>query len=130
TKREGVTVFLTTHNLNEAEKLCSRVAVIRKGKLMAEGPPEELRARKAGRRVEVIGRGFSDPLVAALLSRPEIQSAMVQDGRLVLELNDGFGMSSLVPFLIQAGVEIEEIHKAKASLEDVFLTLMEEEKPH
>src|ERR1051326_4389535 len=43
-RREGVTVFLTTHNLSEAEKLCARVAVIRHGRLLAEGPPDDLRA--------------------------------------------------------------------------------------
>jgi len=43
---EGVTVFLTTHNLAEAEKLCSRVAVIRQGRLLAEGRPDELRAQR------------------------------------------------------------------------------------
>src|SRR5262249_48368277 len=43
--REGVTVFLTTHNLTEAEKLCAQVGVIRQGKLLAIGSPDELRGR-------------------------------------------------------------------------------------
>jgi ABC-2 type transport system ATP-binding protein len=43
-QREGITVFLTTHNLFEAEKLCSRVAVIHNGKLLAKGTPAEIRA--------------------------------------------------------------------------------------
>src|SRR5262245_14456660 len=57
-RREGVTVFLTTHNLSEAEKLCSRVAVIRQGRLLAEGPPDQLRASRGGGRVDVVGCGF------------------------------------------------------------------------
>src|SRR5438132_12521500 len=57
--REGVTVFLTTHNLSEAEKICSRVAVIRQGKLLAEGPPSVLRAQKAGGRTTINGRGIT-----------------------------------------------------------------------
>jgi len=44
-RREGITVFLTTHNLSEAEKLCSRVAVIHNGKLLAQGTPDELRSK-------------------------------------------------------------------------------------
>jgi ABC-2 type transport system ATP-binding protein len=55
-RREGVTVFLTTHNLAEAEELCSRVAVIRNGKLLAVGHPDELRAQRGGRRTEIVGR--------------------------------------------------------------------------
>src|SRR5204862_3042213 len=43
--REGTTIFLTTHNMAEAEKLCSHVAVIRQGKLLAVGSPGELRTR-------------------------------------------------------------------------------------
>jgi len=43
-QREGITVFLTTHNLSEAEKLCSKVAVIHNGKLLAQGTPNEIRA--------------------------------------------------------------------------------------
>lgn len=50
--REGVTVFLTTHNLTEAEKLCAQVAVIRQGKLLAVGAPDELRARMGGSSLE------------------------------------------------------------------------------
>ena len=45
-RREGVTVFLTTHNLSEAERLCSKVAVICNGRLLAQGSPNELRVRK------------------------------------------------------------------------------------
>jgi ABC-2 type transport system ATP-binding protein len=126
-RREGVTVFLTTHNLSEAEKLCARVAVIRRGRLLAEGAPEELRVRKSGQRVEIEGRGFDDHVLAALRERPEIGSAEVRDGRLVVDLKNNSPMAPLVPLLVSAGVEIEEIRKERASLEDVFMTLMEEE---
>jgi len=126
TRREGVTVFLTTHNLPEAEKLCSRVAVIRQGKLLAEGSPEELRAQKAGHRAQVFGRGFSDQVLAMVRARPEIRSASLQDGRLLVEMEDHSPMSPLVAMLVGAGAEIEEIRKENASLEDVFLTLMED----
>jgi len=53
----GVTVFLTTHNMAEAERLCSQVAVIREGKLVAVGNPDKLRAQAGGPRVEIFGRG-------------------------------------------------------------------------
>ena len=126
TRREGVTVFLTTHNLPEAEKLCSRVAVIRQGKLLAEGSPAQLRAQKAGHRAQVFGRGFSEPILAMVRARPEIRSARLEDGRLQVEFEDHSPMSPLVAMLVGAGAEIEEIQKEKASLEDVFLTLMQE----
>jgi ABC-2 type transport system ATP-binding protein len=124
-RREGMTVFLTTHNLSEVEKLCARIAVIRNGKLLAEGNPDELRSRSGSNRVEISGRGFNDTVVAMLRARPEIHSAVIKDNKLVLELNDGFEVSTLVPVLTAAGVQIEEMRKEKYSLEDVFLTLVE-----
>jgi ABC-2 type transport system ATP-binding protein len=127
-RREGVTVFLTTHNLPEAEKLCSRVAVIRQGKLLAEGSPEELRVQKAGHRAQVFGRGFSEQILAMAQSRPEIRSARLEDGRLLVELQDHSPLAPLISMLVGAGAEIEEIRREKASLEDVFLTLMEEDQ--
>jgi ABC-2 type transport system ATP-binding protein len=125
--REGVTVFLTTHNLAEAERLCTRVAVIRQGRLVAVGPPDELNARK-GTRAEVRGRGFSDQVLAMLGSRPEVAKLAASDGRVVLDLLDGAEMAPLVTLLVQQGVAVEEVRKEQASLEEVFLTLMEEEQ--
>ncbi len=127
-KHEGVTVFLTTHNLTEAEKLCKLIAVIRQGKLLAIGHPEELRRRDSALRVEVVGRGFSDDLLAMLRSRPEIAGVNLQNSRLILELREDTDIAPLTSLLVRGGAEVEEIHKDKASLEQVFLTLMQEER--
>ncbi len=127
-EQEGVTIFLTTHNMAEAERLCSQVAVIRKGKLVAVGHPDELRQRTGGSRVEVLGRGFTGQVVSLAKEQPEVLSAQAQNGRLILELKDQAHVSPLVNMLVSAGVEVEEVRRGKASLEDVFLTLMEEER--
>ena len=126
--REGVTVFLTTHNLVEAEKLCGQVAVIRQGKLLAVGHPDELRARGGGPRVDVIGRGFTDELLARLRARPDVTSAELSNGRLTLTLRDGAEAAPLVTELVTGGAQVEEVRRGQASLEDVFLTLMDEER--
>lgn len=76
--REGVTVFLTTHNLAEAEKLCQRTGVIRQGKLLAVGHPDELRSQAGGPRVEVVGRGFTPKLLDWLRSQPPVSSVQIQ----------------------------------------------------
>jgi ABC-2 type transport system ATP-binding protein len=128
TSREGVTVFLTTHNLAEAEKLCAQVAVIRQGKLLAVGSPDELRKRDGGNRAEISGRGFTDAVLEKLRQRPEVEHAEASGERLSLRLKDGAGVAPLVSLLVMEGGEIEEVRRDKASLEDVFLTLMEEEK--
>jgi ABC-2 type transport system ATP-binding protein len=126
-KHESVTVFLTTHNLTEAEKLCGLIAVIRQGKLLAIGNPDELRGQGGALRVEIVGRGFRNELLGVLHSRPEIAAVDLQNNHLILELREGTDVAPLTSLLVTAGVEIEEIHKVKASLEEVFLTLMKEE---
>ena len=125
--REGATVFITTHNLQEAERLCARVAVIRQGRLLAVGHPDELRARGGGPRVEVIGRGFTSEILAGLRTRPEVASAEVSNGRLLLDLRDQAEAAPIVSQLVAGGAQVEEVRRGSASLEDVFLTLVQEE---
>ena len=124
--REGVTVFLTTHNLAEAEKLCGVVGVIRQGQLLAVGRPDELKARRKGRRMEVLGRGFSEQLLVLLRARPEVAGVEQQDNRLSIELQGEADSAPLVSLMVSAGAAVDEVRKDDASLEDVFLTLMEE----
>ncbi len=126
--REGSTVFLNTHNLTEAEKLCARVAVIRQGKLLAVGAPDELRARTGGQEAEIVGRGFTKQMLVTLRARPEVAHADLHHDHLRVELHGESEVGPLVSFLVQAGTDVLEVRRGKASLEDVFLTLMEEEK--
>jgi ABC-2 type transport system ATP-binding protein len=126
--REGVTVFLTTHNLAEAERLCGLVGVIRQGKLLAVDHPDQLRAQTGGPRVEIVGRGFSEKVLALLRAQPQVSAAERQSGRLSLHLCAETDIAPLVNLMVGAGVEVEEVRKGKASLEEVFLTLMEEAK--
>jgi ABC-2 type transport system ATP-binding protein len=126
-QREGVTVFLTTHNLVEAERLCGRVAVIKQGRLLAVGHPDELKARSATK-AEITGRGFGDAIVGLLRSAPGVESATLQNGRLVLALAESAETAPLVALIVQNGGLVEEVRKDQGSLEDVFLTLMEEER--
>jgi len=125
--REGVTVFLNTHNLSEAEKLCAQVAVIRQGKLLAVGAPDDLRGRLGGPQAEIVGEGFTEQMLTTLREQPEVAHAQLQNSHLLIELRGESKMGPLVRLLVQAGAEVEEVRRGKASLEDVFLTLMEEE---
>jgi ABC-2 type transport system ATP-binding protein len=124
--QEGVTVFLTTHNMAEAEKLCSRVAVIREGRLVAIGHPDELRERAGGPRVEIFGRGFNENALSSLRARSEISAVEVENGRMVIDLQAELDVGLLVTLMVSAGVQVDEVRRGKASLEEVFLTLMEE----
>ncbi|KPL80124.1 ABC transporter [Ornatilinea apprima] len=127
-EQQGVTVFLTTHNLSEAERLCARVAVIDRGRLLAVGSPDELRSRQGGQRLEIHGRGINDEVIDSLRQRPEVARAARENQHLLVDLNENSESAAIVSYLVQAGVEIEEVRKGKASLEEAFLTLLEDEK--
>jgi ABC-2 type transport system ATP-binding protein len=124
---EGVTVFLNTHNLAEAEKLCAQVGVIRNGKLLAIGNPDELRLRNRGYKVEIIGNGFNEKTLTLLQARPEVKHAEIQNSRLMIELNSENKIGPLVTLIVQSGAEIEDISRGGESLEDLFLTIIQEE---
>jgi ABC-2 type transport system ATP-binding protein len=123
---QDVTVFLTTHNLAEAERLCAQVAVIRAGKLLATGSPESLRAQAGGSRLEVFGRGFSSEALNFLRARSEVSSIQEQDSGLLIQLTGEVDPAPLITNLVANGAQVQEVRRIKASLEDVFLALTKE----
>jgi len=125
--REGVTVFLNTHNLAEAEKLCAQVGVIRQGKLLTVGNPDELRLRRGGPQAEIVGHDFSEQTLVLLRARPEVANIELHNSHLTIELRGESEIGPLVSLIVRSGGDIEEVRRGKASLEDVFLTMMEEE---
>jgi len=126
--REGVTIFLTTHNLAEAEKICDRVAVIRKGKLLATGTVDELSGKNGSVHAEIAGKGFNDDIVAALRAMPDVANVRRENSHVSIELARGTEVAPLVNMLVGCGVQIEGVHKNAKGLEDVFLDLMQDEK--
>lgn len=126
-RQHGVTVFLTTHNLAEAEKICDQVGVINKGKLLSVGSPDELRLQKSTYSITVVGRGFTEALLEELRAMPDVESAALQDHHLVVHFKQETDSGKLVQFLAGKGVLIDEVRKGKASLEEAFLALLEEQ---
>lgn len=128
-QREGTTVFLNTHNLPEAERLCQLVGVIREGKLVALGSPDLLRQQSGSPQAEMIGDGFTPAVLAMLQARHDVASATLQNGHLIVALNgaaSGAKLAPIVTALVGAGAEIEEVRRGQASFEDVILTLVQE----
>lgn len=126
-QQDGATVFLTTHNLVEAEKLCALVGVIRNGRLIALGHPDELRMNASRTSVEITGSGFTDTIVAEIEDRPEVTGITRVDSGLLIGLDGESPAAPLVSLLVNRGALVEEVHRKTPSLEDAFLKLMEEE---
>ena len=127
-RHEGLTVFLTTHNLAEAEKLCSMVGVISAGKLLTVGHPDELKAQAGKTCVEVTGSGFSENAVACIRECRDVESVSIDGSLLCITLVKDVSTAPLVRLMVGEGIEIEEVRRGSASLEDAFLKLIEEER--
>jgi ABC-2 type transport system ATP-binding protein len=124
---DGVTVFLNTHNLPEAEKLCTQVGVIRTGKLLSVGSLDHLRTGKDPARLIIIGSGFTRGILDQLRLQPTVKGVTQQNNHLEIRLSSPADTSSLLAFLITEGAQVEEVHKSQATLEEIFLKMMEEE---
>jgi ABC-2 type transport system ATP-binding protein len=101
--------------------------VIRQGKLLTVGNPDALRMKTGGPQAEIVGHGFNEQTLSLLRKRPEVARAELQNSHILIELREESEIGPLVSLIVQSGGEVEEIRRGKASLEDVFLTLMEEE---
>ncbi len=126
-QREGVTIFLTTHNLADAEKLCSRVGVINHGQLLAIGSPEELRSSTSAPRLYLTGK-FPQQAIEQIRANPLVKKIEVDSNSLILDLTDLGRSHEIVTLLVRSEAELDEVRKEKADLEEVFLSLVEEER--
>lgn len=124
-REQGVTVFINTHHLAEAERLCDLVGVIRRGRLIAFGHPDEVRGRVGKRRLEVVGNNISDALIAELAAHPGVEAASRDNGRVRLDLTTDAHVPPLVRLLVERGADIEEVRLGTESLEEAFLALLE-----
>ena len=123
-RREGRTIILCTHNLDEADRLCDRVAVF-KQRLLALDAPATLRSQLFGRTV-VFHLKHVDPGHIAVLDRfPFVTSARIVDGRLLATVQQPEAENpTLVKALVEAGAEVQFVGELRQSLEDVYLRLV------
>jgi ABC-2 type transport system ATP-binding protein len=119
---EGVTVFLTTQYLEEADVLADRVGIIDRGKIVAEGTPEELKAEIGRPSVEATpAEGSERDAVARVLSRFGEEIA-AQPGAVAVRLDHGAGdLADVVRELDSEGVRVTNLRLDEPSLDDVFL---------
>lgn len=126
-EKEGATIFLNTHNLAEAEKLCQRAGVIREGKLIAVGSIEELRMSNGKPKAVITGSGFTEMALSELSRDSAVTSAQLTDHTVTIEFARPVDIAPIVSYLVAGGARVEEVRKEQASLEDVFMTLMRED---
>jgi ABC-2 type transport system ATP-binding protein len=122
-KRDGYTVLLTTHYIEEAELLCDRIGIIDRGRIIALGTPAELVARSGAQ--PIVSLRTAAPVPAERLARLAPQATPSVEGEWTRFPSDDLGgaLAGLAALVGGGDIELLELHVRKASLEDVFLEL-------
>lgn len=124
--REGRTIFLSTHNLTEAEQLCNRIAVVQTH-LLALDTPASLRQRLFKRQVVVQLVGLSESVVELVKRLSFVRNLESTENEIIVELNDPENTRpELVRHIVEAGGRIMSVSERQHSLEEVYLNLMNE----
>jgi len=123
-KRQGRTIFLCTHNLDEADRLCDRVGVF-KTRLLVVDTPTALRKTVFGRNIVIHLRSISEAIVSAVRQLALVSEVKVVDNKLVLRTDDPEQNNpEIVRTLVGAGADVMFIGELRHSLEDVYLQLV------
>jgi ABC-2 type transport system ATP-binding protein len=123
---EGRTVFLCTHNLDEADRLCDRIAFFRHQVIRID-TPDQLRAELYGRATEfrLLPKPRAEDL-ARVRAVPGVRDARLENGSIVVEAADPMTTNPLlVRALVEGGAEVAFVTERKAHLEDVYLRIVE-----
>jgi ABC-2 type transport system ATP-binding protein len=127
-QRDGGTVLLTTHYMDEAERLCDRLAIVDHGQIIAEGSPADLIERLGGHHVvefSVSGSNNATPAAnEAWRGLPSVESVREDDGLIALNVKQPhLTIPALLEAIDRQGTQLQHLTTRQASLEDVFVRL-------
>ena len=123
-KKEGRTIFLCTHNLDEADRLCDRVGVF-KTRLLVVDTPSNLRSQLFGRKVVFHLAQNDEKYATAVRSLSFVRDARILDNKLLVNLDDPEAYNpEIIRVLVNAGADILFVGELRHSLEEVYLQLV------
>ncbi len=123
-RKEGRTIFLCTHNMDEADRLCDRIAVF-KTRLLVLDTPANLRSQLFGHKVVFhLARG-DEAMAESIRKLPFVHEAKVVENKLVVNLDEPILHNpEIIRLLVNAGADIQFVGELRHSLEDVYLQLV------
>ncbi len=125
--REGTTILLTTHYLEEAEQLCKNVAIINKGGIIAQGTMKEILSHL---KTETVLLDLVKPVSdGALRDLASYRAKKVDDTTISIEIGEGRGISEAILSLHANGFMVQGVRAQSGKLEEVFVRLTQEETP-
>ncbi len=123
-KKQKRTIFLNTHNLDEAQRICDRIAILNT-KLMSTGTPDELERMVGNKKIVVQLEALTDAMVAAVRKKVPGGEVSVDGARLTVELADPEALTpDVVQAIVQAGGRVHSADVVGSSLEETYLKLV------
>jgi ABC-2 type transport system ATP-binding protein len=122
-KKHGITVFLNTHRLDEAQRICDHIAIIRQGNVLISGAVSDLLSTGNKTTVRIKADGITEESVKKLAIKPE--DLTITSDMLTVKLDDKKSIPSLVAKCVTAGLSIYEVKPDHLSLEELFMDVME-----
>jgi len=129
-RKENKTIFLSSHNLDEVQRICNRIALIDRGVIKLYGELRNLRTKmgRGGAIIEISGK-IPDSLLAELKSMENLGFQKKSKTSLTFSPREGKGVSDIIGFLTGRGIKIEEAIKKEASLEEMYAAILKEAEP-
>ena len=127
---ERMTVFLNSHDLDEVQRICSKIAILQRGEIKAYDTVDNLRGRYTKPTVEIAlsdGREVEKAL-NLLNSLNYISECKRHNDRITVTLTESEMSSTLLSFLVEQGLKVEEIKRVTKSLEDIYLEIVRREE--
>ena len=126
-KKEKKTIFLNTHNLDEAQRICDRIAILNT-RLMAIGTPEELEKSVQGRKTVIQLEQASDAIIAALRKLP-LRNLVIVGNKLTIDVTDPEKENvTILDTIFRAGGHVQTVTVVGSTLEDAYLKLVRQTK--
>jgi ABC-2 type transport system ATP-binding protein len=123
-KMEGTTIFLCTHNLDEADRLCQRIAIF-KGHMITVDTPQDLRTKLFGRRSVFHLRSLDLNWIPRIRAVAGVKEVQALDNRLIIELEDPEKQNpAIVRALVEVDADIQFVGELRHSLEDIYLEMI------
>ncbi len=129
-RRGNKTIFLSSHNLDEVQRICNRIALIDRGEIKLYGELENLRKKmgRGGVVIETAGN-IPDSLPAELKSMKNLGFQKKSKRSLIFSPQKGTGVPDIISILSSRGIKIEEAVKKEASLEEMYAAILKEAEP-
>jgi ABC-2 type transport system ATP-binding protein len=124
---EGKTIFFSSHNLDEVQRICNRIALIDRGQIKIYGEKDKLQ-RQMGKQEVVIETTdpVSEDIIRGLRELPGLNITEVNGKNIVIATDNGLKVPDIVALLVQKGLRLEQVKRREASIEEIYTSILKE----